>query len=277
MTSHPRPQRPAATDYFNPAEQFELLQSIKAKVETSATATPQEHHIPPSDQLHPAATTTTASVPSFDLAAHEVSLREKLEKAKAEREAKAKAAEALLQGIHPPSQLSTTPTNANAKVSQFAVNGRKSTEPLTAGPPPPPVLNNNNNQTATNSVPTPTPTYGPAWVQSLGYPQQTPPMGFPRPSYPQFPQTSYVQYGMMPYTNGQTMFPQWPQYSTSSIPGIPSAPPPQQNQGSIAGSPPNQTPVNQSTVGQVSTSPSNQNSMGSTTQPQTGLLILTMG
>lgn len=265
MTSHPRPQRPAATDYFNPAEQLELLQNIKAKVEKSATATPQEHNVPLADKSQYAGSNSMGMLKPLDLVAHEVSLRDKLEKAKAEREAKAKAA---AQGIV--QQPQSTPANANANASQILLNGSKSTEP-TAGPPPPPVLNNSN-YTPTNPIPTPTPpTYGSAWVQSLGYPQQTPPIGYPRPPFPQYPQTAFAgQYGMSQYTNGQGMFPQWSQFGTTPTPGIPPAPQ-QQNQGPTGQSPPNQQAFgNQGSVDQ-SQSPPNPNLMGSMPPAQTGL------
>ena len=268
MTSHhPRPQRPAATDYFNPAEQLELLQNIKAKAEKSATATPQEHHVVPADKSQSTAH-LTAGVKPIDLVAHEVSLREKLEKAKADREAKAKAAAASAQG-------NTVSTPQSTNISQSpAVNGSKSTE-SPAGPPQPPLLNNG---TTTNPIPIPTPpTYGPAWLQSIGYPQQTPPMSFPRPPpFPQYPPNTYgaSQFGMTPFANGQSMFPQWGQFATTPTPGIPPAPQ-QQNQGGppTVQSPPNNLGFgNQGPAGQ-SQSPPNQNSMGSMSPAQTGFSV----
>ena len=92
MTSHPRPQRPAATDYFNPTEQTELLQSIKAKIELSATNTPAEPQFQ-NDVVGAfnSKTTPYGGLRTTDTKAHELSLREKLERAKADREAKAKA------------------------------------------------------------------------------------------------------------------------------------------------------------------------------------------
>src|SRR5438105_1319451 len=196
MTSQPRPQRPAATDYFNPTEQLELLQSIKVKAQKSATATPQESHPPVREKTAPSATTTTTSQ-RVDYVAHEMSLREKLEKAKAEREAKAKL-EAALSGNSQTPQ--TAPNTASAIAhsdgsQNVSMNGNKAPEPP-AGPPPPPIQNNKANTTPANSVPTRTSTYGPTWVQNMGYSQQTNSMGYPRPPFPPFPQPSFPPYGM---------------------------------------------------------------------------------
>ena len=95
MTSHPRPQRPAATDYFNPTKQTELLQSIKAKIELSATNTPAElqfqNDVVGAFNGHPSKMAPYGGLGTTDIKAHELSLREKLERAKADREAKAKA------------------------------------------------------------------------------------------------------------------------------------------------------------------------------------------
>src|SRR6266496_3450965 len=131
MTSHPRAHRPAATDYFNPTEQIELLQSIKAKIEKTAASTPQEPHFPPPTQGETTKNPPVnyAGVKSVDFKAHELSLREKLEKAKADREAKTKAEAASKANMTTDSPLPRLTDN-------------RSTEPLTTGPPPPPILNN---------------------------------------------------------------------------------------------------------------------------------------
>lgn len=258
MTSQPRAQRPAATDYFNPAEQLELLQNIKVKAQKSTTATPQESHPRPATGK-PSSETTTQPV---DYVAHELSLREKLEKAKAEREAKAKVEAALRGNAHNGQTASiTASTNANTDASQDGlVKGSIHPEPTT-GPPPPPILNNNANNTPMSSTPTPTPTYGPTWVQSLGYPQQTNPMAYTRTPFPQFPQPSFPPFGMPPFTNGQTMFSPWGQFPPTPTPGIPPPSVPV-NQG-----PPNQTPPTQ--VASAKPGPLGQNSMNTSQKPPT--------
>jgi hypothetical protein len=238
MTSHSRPQRPAAKDYFNPAEQIELLQSIKAKVEKSATSTPKDHP----NQTDATNTSSHTGFRSVDFKAHELSLREKLEKAKADREAKAKAEAALRANA----QSAQIPTTTNTPLPKLHEN--KSTEPVTTGPPPPPILNN------TNPTPIPPVTYSQTWTPNLAYPPPVPNYG--RPPYP-YPQPFPQQYGMPPYANGQIVhaYPQWGQNATSpNTPGIP-PPPPQPNQGApnqfpTSQSPPNQFPVNQTHVNQ---------------------------
>ena len=222
MTSHPRAHRPAATDYFNPAEQIERLQSIKAKIEKSATSTPQEYHFP-----HPVQgetknpSTNHAGVKSVDFKAHELSLREKLEKAKADREAKAKAEAA-------------SKANITTDSPQPRLTDNHSTEPVTTGPPPPPILNN-------TSTPIPPIPYTQSWTPNLGYPTPIPNYG--RPPFP-YTQPYPQQYGMPPYPNGQPFQPyaQWGQSAppSNTTPGVP-PPPPQPNQG-----PPNQIPTSQS-------------------------------
>src|SRR5579859_1924212 len=157
MTSQPRPQRPAATDYFNPTEQLELLQSIKVKAQKSATATPQESHPPVREKPPPSAMTTTTSQP-VDYVAHEMSLREKLEKAKAEREAKAKLEAALSgnsQTLH--TALNTASATTHTDGSHNVSLKNNVPEPP-AGPPPPPIQNNKAkaNTTPANPIPTPT-------------------------------------------------------------------------------------------------------------------------
>jgi hypothetical protein len=214
MASHPR-QRPAATDYFNPTEQIELLQSIKAKVERSAASTPQDSHFPLTDVTNSsnAAHQSPSGANPVDFKAHELSLREKLEKAKADREARAKAEAASRTA--PLAQDSLQPK----------VKENKSVEPIAAGPPPPPILS------STTGIP-PLPY---AWNSTLGYTPQIP--NYPQPPY-QYPPPYPPPYGMPPYTNGHISQPfgQWNQFAPlQSTPGIP-PPPPQPNQG-----PPNQT------------------------------------
>jgi len=227
MTSHPRAHRPAATDYFNPAEQIERLQSIKAKIEKSATSTPHESHF-----SHPVQgetknpSTNYADVKSVDFKAHELSLREKLEKAKADREAKAKAEAA-------------SKANITTDSPQPRLTDNHFTEPVTTGPPPPPILNN-------TSTPIPPTSYTQSWTPNLGYPTPIPNYG--RPPFP-YTQPYQQQYGMPPYPNGQTFqpYPQWGQSAPppNTTPGVP-PPPPQPNQG-----PPNQMPTSQSPPNQT--------------------------
>jgi hypothetical protein len=228
MASHSR--RPAAKDYFNPTEQIELLQSIKAKIEKSVATTPKE-----SQFSHVDTTNLPNAGKPVDYKAHELSLREKLEKAKADREAKAKAEAALK------AQTTTTTTDSpKPKVGE----DQTSTEAVASGPPPPPVLNN-----TPTSIP-PVPAFTPTWNPNLTYPNAIPSYGRPPYSYAQpFPQ----QFGMpTPYPNGQPAqtYPQWGQYpTTANTPGIP-PPPPQPNQGPPTNqSPPNSVPANQSHPG----------------------------
>jgi len=221
MTSHPR-QRPAATDYFNPAEQIELLNSIRAKVEQSTTSTPQQQ------QLQGDGTKSSSPNKSVDFKAHELSLREKLEKAKAEKEARAKV-------------------EVSIRASSMTTDSPKPMATEQTGPPPPPVLNNN---APTTSTPIPVTSYPQQpWPANLGA-FQTPAMtAFARPPY-QFPLP--YPYGIQPYTNGQHQpFTQWG-YGTpiQTTPGIPPAPP-QPNQGPII-----QAPANQMSPGQIPTSAS---------------------
>src|SRR5947207_8647868 len=232
MASHPRAHRPAATDYFNPTEQFELLQSIKARIEKSATSTPQEPHFPPPTQAEATKNLPAhhARVKSVDFKAHELSLREKLEKAKADREAKAKAEAASKANMTTDSPLPRLIDN-------------RSTEPVTTGPPPPPILTN-------TSTPIPPVPHTQSWTPNLGYPTPIPTYG--RPPYP-YTQPYTQQYGMPPYPNGQPLqpYPQWsePASTPNSTPGVP-PPPPQPNQGppnqiSTSQGPPNQVALNQ--------------------------------
>src|SRR5579862_1359138 len=109
MDSQPRSHRPAATDYFNPAEQLALLNNIKAKVEKSANSTPQPRDPLKANQpsLANQGNTTDANR-SVDYKAQELSLREKLEKAKADREARSKAEAALRAYSQPGHPQSTT-------------------------------------------------------------------------------------------------------------------------------------------------------------------------
>jgi len=239
MASHPRPHRPAATDYFNPTEQIELLQSIKAKVEKSATSTPQESR-QPLDQIQQ---NYYAGVKPVDFKAHELSLREKLEKAKADREAKAKAEVSVSQ------QPNSTTTIGTIESPQSKVPENKSVEPVIPGPPPPPIISN---LTPTPPIQQPV-TYG--WNPGM-YPA-VPNYGRPTFQYPQV----FPQFGVPSYTNGQAAAynPQWSQYVASlptntTTPGIP-PPPPQPNQGPpLQGSPPqgttSQSPPNQETLNQ---------------------------
>jgi hypothetical protein len=271
MASHRT--RPAATDYFNPAEQIELLHSIKAKVEKSTTATPQpaEVHL-----LQASTNSTTSARPldpkPVDFKAHEVSLREKLEKAKADREAKAKAE----------AQQKATTTATDILPSRS--NDNNSTEPTT-GPPPPPILN------TSTATALPAMAYTQSWGQSIAYPQVTPMTGYRQP-YAQYPQV-YQQYGMQPYVNGHPAIqayqqPQPGQYFLPPTPGVPN-PPPQPNQGpSAQGTPsqgtPNQGPIPNSllqtipvptqispTQTPVSQTPPNQGVVNQTPSIQTGL------
>ena len=230
MSSHPRSHRPAATDYFSPTEQIELLQSIKAKAEKSATSPPQDSRFPQTSETK--TINPHVGVKSVDFIAHELSLREKLEKAKADREAKAKAEAAAAKEIAmtKESSLSMLPDNHSA-------------EPMPTGPPPPPILNNNT--TSTTPGPLPSMAYAQTWTSNLNYPTPIPNYG--RPPYP-FAQAYPQQYGMPPYPNGQTIqpYPQWGQYTpTTSTPGVP-PPPPQPNQG-----PPNQNAANQGPQNQI--------------------------
>lgn len=226
MASHSR--RPAATDYFNPSEQIELLQSIKAKIEKSATSTPQESHFP-----HHAETVAYTSLKPVDFKAHELSLREKLEKAKADREAKAKAEAALK------AQITTTATDSPRP---RVVENQSPVEVVPTGPPPPPILN-------TTHTPMPSVPFAQTWNPSLAYPTALP--NYSRPTYP-YPQTFPQQYGMPPYPNGQPVqaYPQWGGFTpTPNTPGIP-PPPPQPNQGPpTTQSPPNPVAVNQGPPG----------------------------
>lgn len=221
MTSHPR-QRPAATDYFNPAEQIELLNSIKAKVEQSTASTPQ--------QQDDGTRTTPAHKPA-DFKAHELSLREKLERAKAEKEARAKV-------------------EASLRTNSTTAESPKPVVPPTeqTGPPPPPILNN----VPTTTTPTPIPVTSypqQPWPTNLGFPQHPSMTAYARPPY-QYPPP--YPYGIQPYTNGQPLpYAQWG-YSApiQTTPGVPPAPP-QPNQG-----PTQQSPPNQISPGQIPTSAS---------------------
>lgn len=242
MTSNSR-QRPAATDYFNPTEQIELLQSIKAKAERSAASTPIDSHFP----LTNVTTSSSAAhqepfgVKPVDFKVHELILREKLEKAKADREAKAKTGPVLGTASQP---LTKGPL-------QPKVNENKPTDSVTTGPPPP-ILSNT----------TPMPPVPFAWNSALGYPPPIP--NYPRPPY-QYPPPYPPPYGIPPYANGHAPQPfgQWNQFApVQSTPGIP-PPPPQPNQGppSQASTPPvpltqsasslpvaNHTPITQGTL-----------------------------
>jgi hypothetical protein len=263
MSSHRA--RPAATDYFNPAEQIELLQNIKARVEKSSTSTPQptDSHVP---QLNSSSTGTLNGQPvtskPTDLKTHELSLRDKLEKAKADREAKAKADAAQKTTIDSP---------------KGQTNENKSTE-STNGPPPPPILNTTT-QTTAPALP-----YGQTWGQNMTFPQ-VPPMTNYRTPYPQY-QPVYQPYGMQPYANGLPAIPAYPtpqpgQFYIPPTHGIPPTPA-QPNQGSPQG-PPNQGtsqgPIptsllqNQNVANQMppSQTPSNQ---GVSNQATTGLKAL---
>jgi hypothetical protein len=183
--SYPRPSRPAATDFFNPAEQVELLRNIKAR---------EENKQPPAQ-----------SAPSTNKDT-EVSLREKLEKAKADKQAKANA-------------------------ESTAQNGDKKQDTVTTGPPPPiPGI-------STGSI---MPYSTPGWSQySQGAPVPSPTQT--QRAYYQFPQ-SYPQPFMNPYGNTQSQpAQQWGQLSQQSTPGVP-PPPSQPNQGHAAGHPQAPTP-----------------------------------
>ena len=153
---------------------------------------------------------------SVDFKAHELSLREKLEKAKAEKEARAKA-EATLR---------TNPTTTESP--QPVVSEQ------TTGPPPPPGLNN-------TTIPTPIPVTSypqQTWPANLGYTQHPHMTAYSRQP---FQYTVPYPYGTQPYTNGQPQpYAQWG-YGTplQTTPGVP-APPSQPNQGPTVHGPPNQ-------------------------------------
>jgi hypothetical protein len=233
MSFNPRPPRPAATDYFNPTEQIELLQSIKAKAEKSATSTPQEPLLAQPDTTNHVQQPPTGTKP-VDFKAHELSLREKLEKAKADREAKAKAEGAKSQ----------TPTAIASESPQTRLVENKSVEQVPAGPPPPPMLNT----TTPTSIPMAAPPFVQAWTPNMGYPHQTPPMmNYPRPPFP-YPQAFPPTFGLQNYPNGQSMagYPQWGQFPNQASPGIP-APPNHPNQGAtLQQLPPNNLALSQS-------------------------------
>jgi hypothetical protein len=278
MASYTRPPRPAATDYFNRAEQIQLLHSIKAKVAKSTTATPQEA-LGDGDDGAADGEPMQTTPPVVDYKAHELSLREKLEKAKKEREAKAAnietAAENFVKSIEDDDSIMH-----DSPVEATIVNGQSAPN---ADPPPPPV--NTNNIPTVAPVPVPPPPTG------LGTTRQQPPtVAWPNPfvlsvqqqqqqaqqqaaqaqqqavqaqqqaqqrqlerqlqqqlqaqqqQFAAFPPTYYGQFN--PYSNGiYPPYPPMPQFSPPT-PGVP-PPPPQPNQGPPTGLPISQSPQNQ--------------------------------
>jgi len=264
MTSQSRAQRPAATDYFNPAEQLELLNNIKAKVEKNVKSAPQQSQEPSTMKVPGLATqsSTTMKKP-IDYKAQELSLREKLEKAKADREAKAKEEAAVAALAHSQPLLSPTTTTPTSHLNE-------SHPAETASAPPPPQLlnaNSSNNVPALFSAPAqtqPNP-YGSAWAAGMPFPPQPPMPGFPQPSFSSFP--PFSQFGMPFAGNPAQPFPQWPfpapgpisdlplQQTTQKQASLGTAPTPQPlqptNQNPPNRAPVNQTPPNQTVVGQT--------------------------
>ena len=261
MASHHRHPRPAATDYFNPTEQIELLQSIKAKAEKSATSTPQDPQVAHSDDTI-GMTGQQAAYPgakSVDFRAHELSLREKLEKAKADREARAKAAEAALRASSQP------PSTTNESTQGSRLVELKSSESVPPGPPPPPGTNN------TTPTPISTAPYGQAWTANLTYMQGLPMANFGTAAFP-YPQTFTPQYGsMQPFGNGQPaqVYSQWSQFSPQqNTPGVP-PPPAHPNQGPPSQAPPNQGPQTQVSPSQGPSTLASQNQVPKRQSPPT--------
>jgi hypothetical protein len=270
MASYTRPPRPAATDYFNRAEQIQLLHSIKAKVAKSTTATPQEATGDGNDGAADGEAMQTTP-PVVDYKAHELSLREKLEKAKAEREARAAKVETAAENF-------VDSIMTDSPVEATTVNGQGTTS---ADPPPPPV--NVNNIPTVAPVPVPPPATGlgttrlqpptVAWpspyVLSVQQQQQAQQqaqrqsqverqlqqqMQAQQQQFAAFPPTYYSQFN--PYSNGvYPPYPPMPQFSPPT-PGVP-PPPPQPNQGPPTGLPPAQSPQNQfpMNMGNMSQSP----------------------
>jgi len=232
MASYHRPSRPAATDYFNPTEQLELLQTIAEKLNTTPTSTLQES----TNILAPVPAEPADSKPP-DFKAHELTLREKLEKAKAERDAKAKADAAINSNPMP-----TTPATPNL-----------SNENVKSHPDPalPPFTLN-----VQNPMPAPGAQYNSGWTSSSPFPQPSPMYPPYPPQFPSYSQSYASQFGV-PYPPGQTTGP-FPQSGT--FPPTPPTPGvqnqgPQQNQKTSAA-------ANQTHPNQVNTSQLNPNSQG---------------
>jgi hypothetical protein len=271
MASYTRPTRPAATDYFNRAEQIQLLHSIKAKVAKSTTATPQEATGDGKDGTVDGQTMPTTP-PVVDYKAHELSLRERLEKAKAEREARVKlvkvetAADSFVKSMEEDESIMI-----DSPVEATTVNGQGATS---ADPPPPPANVNN--------IPTAAPIPVNPTATGLGTTRPQPPtLAWPNPyvltvqqqqhqqqqaqqqaqqrqaqldrqlqqqlqaqqqQFAAFPPTYFSQFN--PYPNGiYPPYPPMPQFSPPT-PGIP-PPPPQPNQGPPTAMPLSQSPQNQ--------------------------------
>ena len=162
MNSHTNSQRTTATQYFDHSEQLERLRAIKETVEKSRNSDSQS---------------ARGNVP--DLRAQELTLREKLERAKAEKEAKAKAEAAIR-----PTQ-SAASTNPPLKAIENTIHGAG-----ISAPPPPPAVN--------TSTPGPIPMnpYIQQWPQGISH--QSPinsASNFQRPAF-QFPHP----FGMSEYT-----------------------------------------------------------------------------
>jgi len=278
MASYTRPPRPAATDYFNRAEQIQLLHSIKAKMEKSATSTPQEPMT--KEGAGEGGVVQTPLALAVDFKAHELSLREKLERAKANREAKAKAEAATKAANSSQTSAQTTvdsPTKATSAeegevkfespVEQTAMDA-----PLALGPPPPPPV-------SMNSVPAPPlmanvvvppthPTVTPLPYNPPGGPWTTPNpyLLALQPQQRQVPLQAQQQFthpqNFNPYgtLNGpyyQSPYQQLPQYPTPT-PGVP-PPPAQPNQG-----PPTQMPLTQTPTSRL---PMNQGLLNQAAEP----------
>ena len=166
MNPHTNSQRATATQYFDPSEQLERLQSIKERAEKS---------------LHSNSQSPRGNFP--DLRAQELTLREKLERAKAEKEAKAKAEAATR-----PTQ-SVASTNAPLKAIESTIH-----DTGMSAPPPPPAVN--------TSTPgrIPMNPYVQQWPQSISHqPPINSAANFQRPSFQQFPQP----FGIPEYTPPQ--------------------------------------------------------------------------
>ena len=279
MASYTRPPRPAATDYFNRAEQIQLLHSIKAKMEKSATSTPQESTT--KEGAGEGSVRQTPSAAPVDFKAHELNLREKLEKAKADREAKAKAEAPIKTANSSHASVQTTvdsPTKAtNAEEGEVNVESvveqaATDAQLVSGPPPPPPPVSLNNAHTPMlmgNALVPPTP----PTVAPLPYNPPAGPWTTPNPyllavqqqqrQVPLQPQQQFTYpqnlnpYGTLNGPYYPSPYQQFPQYPTPT-PGVP-PPPAQPNQG-----PPTQMPLTQVPPGHF---PMNQGRLNQAAEP----------
>jgi len=280
MASYTRPPRPAATDYFNRAEQIQLLHSIKAKMEKSATSTPQEPTT--KEGAGEGSGVQTPIALAVDFKAHELSLREKLERAKANREARAKAEAAAKAANSSQTSAQTTvdsptkATNAEDGEVKFESPVEQTTmdAPLALGPPPPPPpvsinrilappLMGNVAVPPTQPTVAPLPYSPPAGTWTIPNPylsalqqqqRQVPLQSQQQFTYPQ----NFNPYGTLNGPYYQSPYQQFPQYPTPT-PGVP-PPPAQPNQGPptqmpLTQSPPSHLPVNQGLLNQAAEPP----------------------